>query len=198
MQVAAGGLSAKLSQFSTAWNVAFTTGSFATIACPSWMVGYIKSEAGAMTGYWNIASIPGGGGDWGGSYLGIPKASKHQKEAYDLISWLTAAEQQAADVQGGRQLPVELEGGGSDPTVACGDRHVLQRWHRPGQAGGCADRKDLRRLCGQAPAGGARCARRRREERHLHRDHPRRDRCQTPDASWRQLSTKDIPAAVGS
>ncbi len=49
MKVASGGLSAKLSQFSTAWNVAFTTGSFATIACPSWMVGYIKSEAGAMT-----------------------------------------------------------------------------------------------------------------------------------------------------
>jgi len=82
MQVASGGLSAKLSQFSNAWNVAFTTGSFATLACPSWMVGYIKSQAGAMGGSWNIANIPGNGGNWGGSYLSIPTKSTHHKEAY--------------------------------------------------------------------------------------------------------------------
>jgi cellobiose transport system substrate-binding protein len=91
-----GNLSAALSQFSTAWNVAFTTGTFATIACPSWMVGYIKSEAGAMSGQWNIASIPGGGGNWGGSYLGVPAKADHPKEAADLVKWLTAADQEAA------------------------------------------------------------------------------------------------------
>ncbi len=96
MQVAGGGLSAKLSQFSNAWNVAFTTGTFATLACPSWMVGYIKSQAGAMGGSWNIANIPGNGGNWGGSYLAIPTKAAHPREAYDLISWLTAAPQEAA------------------------------------------------------------------------------------------------------
>jgi cellobiose transport system substrate-binding protein len=94
MSLSTQGLTAKLSQFSTPWNQAFTTGSFATIACPSWMLGYIKSEAGAMKGLWGVAKIPGGTGDWGGAYLGIPKAGSHQKEAYDLISWLTAPEQQ--------------------------------------------------------------------------------------------------------
>ena len=37
---------------------------------------------------------PGNGGNWGGSYLAIPKASKHQKAAYDLVKWLTEPEQQ--------------------------------------------------------------------------------------------------------
>src|SRR5262249_58606790 len=72
MQMATGGLSAKLSQFSQAWNVAFTTGTFATIACPSWMVGYIKSEADAMGGSWNIANTPGNGGELGSLDPGIP------------------------------------------------------------------------------------------------------------------------------
>jgi cellobiose transport system substrate-binding protein len=90
------GMSAALVNFSTAWNVAFTTGSFATLACPSWMVGYIKSEAGAMTGKWSIAALPGGGGDWGGSYLAVPKGAAHPAEAADLIKWLTSADQEAA------------------------------------------------------------------------------------------------------
>ena len=94
MQLSTQGLTAKLSQFGDAWNKAFTTGSFATIACPAWMTGYIKGQAKDASGKWGIAQIPGGTGDWGGSYLAIPKASKHQKEAYDLISWLTAPAQQ--------------------------------------------------------------------------------------------------------
>ncbi|TXS46761.1 extracellular solute-binding protein, partial [Streptomyces sp. uw30] len=33
--------------------------------------------------------------NWGGSFLGVPTASKHQKEAVALAKWLTAPEQQA-------------------------------------------------------------------------------------------------------
>ncbi len=39
--------------------------------------------------------MPGRAGNWGGSYLAIPKMSQHKKEAYDLVQWLTAPEQQA-------------------------------------------------------------------------------------------------------
>jgi cellobiose transport system substrate-binding protein len=96
VQAAQSGLTAKLAQFSDQWNQAFSTGSFATLACPSWMIGYIKGQAGtAGSGKWNVATLPGGkGGNWGGSYLAIPKASAHQAEAADLIAWLTAPEQQ--------------------------------------------------------------------------------------------------------
>ncbi|WP_145499348.1 ABC transporter substrate-binding protein [Streptomyces sp. CFMR 7] len=90
------GLSAKLDQWSPQWNQAFAAGSFATIPCPAWMLGYVKGQAGdAGKGKWDIAKLPGGAGNWGGSYLSIPRAAKHKEEAYKLIEWLTAPEQQA-------------------------------------------------------------------------------------------------------
>lgn len=96
VKAAQDGLTAKLSQFSDPWNQAFSAGAFATVACPSWMIGYIKGQAGdAGSGKWNVTTLPGGkGGNWGGSYLAIPKASKHQAEAAELVKWLTAPEQQ--------------------------------------------------------------------------------------------------------
>ena len=90
------GLSAKLDQWSPQWNQAFSAGSFATMPCPAWMLGYIKGQAGdAGKGKWDVAKLPEGAGNWGGSYLSIPRAAKHKKEAYELIQWLTAPEQQA-------------------------------------------------------------------------------------------------------
>ncbi|CAM5738707.1 Extracellular solute-binding protein OS=Streptomyces microflavus OX=1919 GN=G3I39_29170 PE=4 SV=1 [Streptomyces microflavus] len=89
-------LSAKLDQWSPQWNQAFAAGSFATIPCPAWMLGYIKGQAGdGGQGKWDIAKLPGGAGNWGGSYLSIPRAAKNKAEAYKLIEWLTAPEQQA-------------------------------------------------------------------------------------------------------
>ncbi|MGN6611170.1 MAG: ABC transporter substrate-binding protein [Angustibacter sp.] len=96
-QAAQQGLTAKLGQFTPEWDQGFSTGSFATLACPSWMIGYIKGKAGdAGSGKWNVTTLPGGvGGNWGGAYLGVPASSKHQKQAVELIKWLTAPEQQA-------------------------------------------------------------------------------------------------------
>ena len=94
MKVAQGGLTARLAQFTQAWNQAFTTGQFATVACPSWMIGYIKGQTGTLAGRWDVTTAPGGTGDWGGSYLAVPKASRHQQEAAALAVWLTSAPQQ--------------------------------------------------------------------------------------------------------
>jgi cellobiose transport system substrate-binding protein len=92
------GLTAKLEQFvDPGWDQGFSSGSFATIACPSWMIGYIKGKAGdAGANKWNVTTLPGGaGGNWGGAYLAIPASSQHKDEAAKLIAWLTAPEQQA-------------------------------------------------------------------------------------------------------
>jgi cellobiose transport system substrate-binding protein len=87
--------SAKLKQFDPAWNQAFSTGAFATIAAPSWMIGYIQGQAGAKgAGKWDVTAAPGGTGNWGGSYLAVPTVSKHIPQAVDLAKWLTAPEQQ--------------------------------------------------------------------------------------------------------
>ncbi len=96
------GLTARLEQFvDPGWDQGFSSGSFATIACPSWMIGYIKGKAGGGgADKWNVTTLPGGaGGNWGGSYLGIPQASQHKDEAAKLIAWLTAPEQQTTVFQ---------------------------------------------------------------------------------------------------
>jgi cellobiose transport system substrate-binding protein len=94
-QLSLNSLSAKITAFTPAWNTGFQKGSFATIIAPAWMTGYIQEQAKSATGKWDIAKVPGGAGNSGGSHLAIPKQSKHPKEAYELINWLTAPEQQA-------------------------------------------------------------------------------------------------------
>ncbi|MEU7892192.1 extracellular solute-binding protein [Nonomuraea sp. NPDC049152] len=89
------GLSAKIAAWSANWNAGFQRGSFATIACPSWMMGFIQEQAKNAAGKWDIAKIPGGTGNWGGSFLALPKQGKNQQKAFELATWLTAPEQQA-------------------------------------------------------------------------------------------------------
>ncbi|KKZ75315.1 ABC transporter substrate-binding protein [Streptomyces showdoensis] len=94
---ARGGLTAKLRQFDEkgSWNAAFKNSKFATVACPSWMTGIIKDQAGAGNqGKWDIAAPPVAG-NWGGSFLAVPKSGKHTKEAAELAAWLTAPAQHA-------------------------------------------------------------------------------------------------------
>jgi cellobiose transport system substrate-binding protein len=88
------GESAKLSTFSQQWNAGFQRGSFATVACPAWMTDTIKQNAPQTSGKWDITTIPGGGGNWGGSFLTVPKQGRHRAEAVELAKFLTAPEQQ--------------------------------------------------------------------------------------------------------
>jgi cellobiose transport system substrate-binding protein len=95
MDIIDSGLSGKYGAWSDEWVAAFKQAKFATIACPAWMTGVIEGNAGAdASGKWDIASVPGNGGNWGGSFLAVPKQSKHPKEAAELAAWLTAPEQQ--------------------------------------------------------------------------------------------------------
>ncbi|GHE98706.1 sugar-binding protein [Streptomyces longispororuber] len=89
------GLTAKLQQFQPSWDQAFANGSFATITCPPWMLGYIKDKAGDKAeDQWDVAAAPKPG-NWGGSFLTVPEAGKNKEEAAKLVAWLTAPEQQA-------------------------------------------------------------------------------------------------------
>ncbi|MBT2230182.1 ABC transporter substrate-binding protein [Nonomuraea sp. NEAU-A123] len=94
-QLTQNGLTAKLAAFSPPWNTGFAKGSFATIICPAWMTGFIQEQAKDASGKWDIAPVPGGSGNSGGSHLMIPKQSKHPKEAAELIDFLTSKDNQA-------------------------------------------------------------------------------------------------------
>ncbi|CAH0137158.1 ABC transporter substrate-binding protein [Microbacterium sp. Bi128] len=87
-------LSAHLEPFTDDWAAATANSGFATMACPSWMLGLVEGNAPDVKG-WRLAdAFPGGGGNWGGSFIAVPKQSEHPEEAALLASWLTAPEQQ--------------------------------------------------------------------------------------------------------
>src|SRR6266540_3960673 len=100
------GLSAALRTFDPAWNAGFKKDAFATVAAPAWMLGIIQEQSGASKkGLWDVAAVPGGGGNWGGSFLAVPTQSKHPKEAADLAKFLTSPESQAAAFKAKKTFP---------------------------------------------------------------------------------------------
>ncbi|MFI6480752.1 ABC transporter substrate-binding protein [Nonomuraea sp. NPDC050663] len=117
-QISEGGLSAKLEAWSDPWNAAQKTGGFAAMACPSWMRGVISGNSGEEnSGKWDVATIPGGSGNWGGSWLAVPSQSKHPKEAAEVLSFLTSKEGQLFAYKEAGGTPSTLAGQ-QDPAVA--------------------------------------------------------------------------------
>ena len=105
MKGIAAGESAGLSAFSTEWNTGYKKGTFATVTCPAWMMGYIQGQAPKTKGKWDIASVPGTGGNWGGSFLTIPKQSQNADLAYELVKFLTSPAAEAAVFKQTGNLP---------------------------------------------------------------------------------------------
>ncbi|WP_298330045.1 extracellular solute-binding protein [Haloactinopolyspora sp.] len=104
------GLSANLQTWSEDWAKAFQTDAFATLPCPSWFLGVIEGNAKGREGTWDVVdAFPGGGGNWGGSYLTVPKQTDHPEEAAELAAWLTAPEQQVKAFVAKGTFPSQVE-----------------------------------------------------------------------------------------
>ncbi|MHA7154049.1 ABC transporter substrate-binding protein [Arthrobacter sp. TMN-50] len=102
-------LSAHLGQWSEDWTAGFQSDAFATMLCPGWMLGVIEGNADGVDG-WDIANVfPGGGGNWGGSYLTVPTQGENQAEAKKLADWLTAPEQQIKAFNAKGTFPSQVE-----------------------------------------------------------------------------------------
>lgn len=103
------GLSANLAQWSDDWTGSFQRDGFATMVCPSWMLGVIEGNAAGVEG-WDIANtFPGGGGNWGGSFLTVPTQGDNQEAAQELADWLTAPEQQIKAFLSKGTFPSQVE-----------------------------------------------------------------------------------------
>lgn len=118
-----GDLSTRNKQWSDDWTASFKNDGFATIMCPGWMKANIATNSSDDSGkvlpgiQWDIAdAFPGGGGNWGGSYLGVPTQSKHQKEAQKVAAWLTAPEQQVKAFEKAGVFPSQVDAL-ADPAV---------------------------------------------------------------------------------
>ncbi|GEA81825.1 cellobiose transport system substrate-binding protein [Cellulomonas uda] len=102
-------LSAHLGQWSEDWTASFQKNGFATMLCPAWMTGPIEQNSGGITG-WNIADVfPGGGGNWGGSYLTVPAAGANAEAAKELAAWLTSPEIQVKAFLNAGTFPSQTE-----------------------------------------------------------------------------------------
>lgn len=111
-------LSAHLGQWSEDWTNAFQTDGFAVMLAPGWMLGVIEGNAAGVEG-WDFADVyPGGGGNWGGSFLTVPAQSDHPDEAMALANWLTAPEQQIRAFQAIGAFPSQVEALGSPELLA--------------------------------------------------------------------------------
>jgi cellobiose transport system substrate-binding protein len=106
------GISAFVGAWSPEWNAGFTNGDFAALPCPAWMLGYIQNQIdeGAFGGQWDIADLPGPGGNWGGSFYAIPRQGTEyeQSEAYHFVEWLIQPEQQMKIMAETGNLPSQI------------------------------------------------------------------------------------------
>ncbi|WP_036555513.1 ABC transporter substrate-binding protein [Nocardioides insulae] len=102
-------LSTQVVQWNEDWQANFTNDGFATMPCPGWMFANIKSSAPDVKG-WDIAdAFPGGGGNWGGSFLAVPAMSEHPEEAKEFADWLTDADQQVGAFEAAGAYPSNVD-----------------------------------------------------------------------------------------
>jgi cellobiose transport system substrate-binding protein len=94
MKAVKAGISANLASMQPNWDQGFKKDQFAVIACPAWMLGHLQDTAPEQKGKWDIAAIPGGGGNWGGSWWTIPAQGKNIDAAADFVKWMVQPEQQ--------------------------------------------------------------------------------------------------------
>jgi len=105
LKINAAGITSKITSWSTGWTAGMSKGDFAAISAPSWMLNAIRTNAPATAGKWDVAVIPGGAGNWGGSYLAIPKRAKNPKAAWNYIAEMQSPSGQLAHFLASGALP---------------------------------------------------------------------------------------------
>jgi cellobiose transport system substrate-binding protein len=102
-------LSAGLEQWGGDWDAGFQNDAFATMLCPAWMTGPIEERSGGIEG-WDVADVfPGGGGNWGGSFLTVPASGPNTEAAKELAAWLTDPAQQTKAFESAGTFPSQIE-----------------------------------------------------------------------------------------
>lgn len=99
------GITANVPAFSTGWSTGKTNGAFAAMAAPSWMLKSIKTDAPDTSGQWRVTTVPKVAGNWGGSYLAIPKRASNPEAAWAYIKEMQSPESQLKNFTDTGALP---------------------------------------------------------------------------------------------
>lgn len=111
-------ISAGFTQWEEDWTASFQSDGFATMLCPPWMMGPLAGNADGVEG-WDIADVfPGGGGNWGGSYISVPSQGQNLEEAKKLAAWLTAPAQQVVAYKAQGTFPSQIEALDSEEVIS--------------------------------------------------------------------------------
>lgn len=105
LSVAATPIAANIGDWTADWNAGMNNGAYAVLTAPAWMMGYIQGQAPDLSGAWDVAAMPEGGGNWGGSQLTIPARAQYPDEAAAFITWVLSAENQLALFEKSGQFP---------------------------------------------------------------------------------------------
>ncbi|GCF11584.1 ABC transporter substrate-binding protein [Dictyobacter arantiisoli] len=103
------GNSAEVVNWTNDWNAAISNGTVASFVGAVWMKQPLFEAAANTKGNWRVARTPGGDGNNGGSFLTIPAATTHAKEAYQVISWLQNPDNQLTAYKDLQLYPSALE-----------------------------------------------------------------------------------------
>jgi cellobiose transport system substrate-binding protein len=77
------------------FNAAINSGTLPSLLGAAWLALDIKSAAEETSGLWRVAPTPGGAANIGGSFLAVPSNSGNPTKAFEIITWLLNAENQA-------------------------------------------------------------------------------------------------------
>lgn len=76
-------------------NAAMTNGKLAAIQGAAWAALDIKNGAQGTDGKWRVAATPVGPANIGGSFLALPTTCRDPQLAFQIVTWLLSAENQA-------------------------------------------------------------------------------------------------------
>ncbi|WP_075983459.1 ABC transporter substrate-binding protein [Bacillus massilinigeriensis] len=94
------GIVGKFEMWTPEWGNAVNKGEFAAELGAGWLKGWMEGNAPEASGKWKVATLPTDfAANWGGSYITIPKETKHPQEAYDFIEWLVSPDNQLKSFQ---------------------------------------------------------------------------------------------------
>ncbi|MDT0388102.1 ABC transporter substrate-binding protein [Streptomyces dubilierae] len=77
------------------WNSAAERGLLPSQLNASWAAGDLKLGLPKTKGRWRVADCPGGPSNVGGSFLAITKACREPERAFEIITWILDADNQA-------------------------------------------------------------------------------------------------------